>query len=71
MTASGIDCSMFKPHSVRSASVSKASEKGLSLATIMRTAGWSYQCTFRKFYQKPVTVDTTFCNALLNNVDLV
>lgn len=71
MTASGIDCSKFKPHSVRSVSVSKASAKGLSLSTIMRTAGWSNQFTFRKFYQKPITVDTTLCNSLLNNVDLV
>lgn len=69
MTASGIDTSFFKPHSVRSASVSAVSDKGLPLATILRTAGWSNQCTFRKLYNRPITVDTGFCTAILDCVN--
>lgn len=34
MSAAGIDCSSLKPHSVRLASVSKASEKGLVLTSM-------------------------------------
>ena len=60
MTASGIDTSFFKPHSVRLASVSTVSDNGLPLATILRTAGWSNQCTFLKFYYRPLTVDYRF-----------
>jgi hypothetical protein len=69
MTASGIDTSFFKPHSVRLASVSTMSDNGLPLATILRTAGWSNQCTFRKFYYRPLTVDTGFRTAILDCVN--
>jgi len=68
MNSAGIDTGTFKPHSVRSASVSSVSNK-LPLSTILKTAGWSNTCTFRKFYKKPVTMDTTYCNAILNSVE--
>ena len=60
MTASGIDTYFFKPHSVRLASVSTVSDNGLPLATILRTAGWSNQCTFRKNFYHTLTVDYRF-----------
>ena len=68
MKASGIDTSLFKPHSCRSASVSKANKMRLSLDTILRTAGWSCDSTFRKFYDKPI-VDTSFAETILSKVD--
>ena len=49
----GIDPS-FGPHSTRAASVSKAKLGGISLETIMKTAGWSSSSMFAKFYDKPV-----------------
>ena len=52
MQKSGIDISVFKPHSTRSASTSKAAAKQIPLRTIMNTAGWSRQSTFTKFYKK-------------------
>lgn len=64
----GIDTSMFKPHSTRSASVSKAKMNGADLQTILNTAGWSNAGTFAKFYDKPVNiqhVDELYANVLL------
>ena len=67
MQDSGIDISIFKPHSCRAASVSHANKVGVPLATILRTAGWSSDCTFRKFYNKPITNDTSFAEAVLSD----
>lgn len=44
----------FKPHSVRSASTSKALQKGISVQNILKTAGWSNAKTFAKFYGKDI-----------------
>lgn len=52
----GIDVSIFKSHSVRSASTSAALCNSASIETIMKTAGWSKESTFRKFYDKPVSI---------------
>ena len=54
MAEAGIDVNDFKPHSVRSASTSKAGRFGVPLQSIMRAAVWSNSCTFRTFYNKPV-----------------
>lgn len=43
----------FKAHSTRCASVSVAFDKGVAVADIMRTADWSLESTFSKFYYKP------------------
>lgn len=61
----GIDLTLFTPHSTRSASTSALVNK-VPLDTIIKTAGWARECTFRKFYRKPVTNDSTFSNALLS-----
>lgn len=67
LSKAGINLNIFKPHSVRSASVSKVQSKlNVPLATIMRTAGWTKESTFRIFYNKPVTMDTSFANSILN-----
>ena len=53
----GIDVSVFKPQSTRAATTSKAALLHVPLDTILQTAGWSQKCTFRKYYDKPVTQD--------------
>ena len=65
MRKSGIDISIFKPHSCRAASVSHAKKTGVQIGSILRTAGWSNDCTFRRFYNKPVSNDTSFAEAVL------
>lgn len=66
MVRAGIDVQKFAPHSTRSASVSRANAKNVPLQTILRTAGWSNQCTFAKFYNKEVEDTGSFANAVLN-----
>ena len=56
---SGINTNIFAPHSIRSASVSKVACK-VPLTTILRTAGWSRDCVFRKFYNKPISDTSSF-----------
>ena len=48
----GIDTDIFKPHSTRSASTSKANKFGVSIQQIMKIANWSSKGTFEKFYCK-------------------
>ena len=62
MKNAGIDTSIFKPHSTRAASTSGAR---VPLATILKTAGWSTSCTFRKYYKKPVLDKDQFARDLL------
>ena len=65
----GIDLSIFKAHSTRSASTSAALASNVPLATILKTAGWSQDSTFRKFYNKPIVRNTTFAQNILNMKD--
>lgn len=53
----GVDSEVFKPHSTRRASASKADKFGLSLQQIMNKANWKSANTFQKFYNKPIQVD--------------
>ena len=50
LSNAGIDTSIFKAHSVRSASTSNAYENGIPVQEILRMADWSNEQTFRKFY---------------------
>ena len=65
---SGIDVSIYKPHSTRSAAVSKASVKNLSIDFILSTAGWSNCSTFAKYYEKPIVglEENHFAEAVLS-----
>jgi len=67
LTSAGIDLTLYGPHSTRAASTSKAAFKGVPLNTIVRTAGWSNDQTFRVFYKKPITRDTSFAHCILNS----
>ena len=54
MSFSGIDIKSknIKAHSTRAQASSIASWKGISIATIMKAAGWSRETTFSQFYKK-------------------
>lgn len=58
LSASGIDTDKYKAHSTRSASTSAAFYQGIPIQTIMNAAGWTNECTFRRFYQKEVQNET-------------
>ena len=49
----GVDTSVFKVHSVRGASSTAASQKGVLIEDILRTVDWSRDSTFRRFYYRP------------------
>ena len=52
MAAAGIYSGLFQAHSIRSASTSAAKRKGVSLSTIISSAFWSSDSTFKKHYDK-------------------
>ena len=54
MQVAGIDTSIFKPHSTRAASTSKANSCQVPINSILKVASWSTDCVFNKFYNKPV-----------------
>ena len=54
LTLSGIDTSIFKAHSTRSASASKASSQGISTKDILKRGHWSKGSTFQKFYYRSI-----------------
>ena len=62
----GVDLTRFKPHSIRAASTSAASRISVPLGTILRTAGWSNQCTFAQYYQKEVHKQGDYATRILN-----
>lgn len=65
LTDSGIDTSVFKPHSTRHASTSAASRSGLNIDVIRKTAGWSAQSAiFANFYNRPIVNDGTLIDSL-------
>lgn len=68
MKSAGIDISRYKPHSVRSAAVSKAKSNSVPVQDILSTAGWSSERTFAMFYDKPIdsNINARFCNAVLS-----
>ena len=67
MKEAGININLFKPHSTRAAASSAAKAKGVPLSVIMKSAGWSQDNTFRKFYDRPVQEKSCFQAAILGN----
>ena len=63
---SGIDTSIFKAHSVRSASTSVAANQGVTTEDILQAADWSSNSSFQRFYYKPVR-NTTFAKTVLSS----
>ena len=54
LTISGVDVSVLKGHSTRSASTSKAAISGLSVPHILERGCWSNSSTWQKFYNKQI-----------------
>ena len=67
MIDAGIDMCLFSPHSTRAAATSATARMNVSIATILRTAGWAGDNTFRTFYHKPARMNCDFGSALLDN----
>ncbi|CAG2233745.1 unnamed protein product [Mytilus edulis] len=65
MCRAGIDTSIFKAHSTRSASTSKAKQNNVPVSDILAKAGWSSSTTFGKFYDKTVTTSDVFAEKVL------
>ncbi len=68
MKSAGIDTDVFKSHSIRSATVSKASEMRVPIDHIMDKVGWRSVTTFQTYYRKTVTKQTEMDHVLLNAV---
>ena len=61
---SGVDTSIFTPHSTRAASTRKAATN-IPLKTILKTAGWRRRSTFATYYNKPVIRKGVFATAFV------
>ena len=61
----GIDTERFSGHSTRCTSTSKAC-LSVSADVILATAGWTKGSTFRKFYNKPISVSKQMSLAVLS-----
>lgn len=67
LQSAGIDITKYSAHSCRAASTSNVKVKGLTIAEIMKSAGWSTASTFARFYDKPVSnTSANFGSVLLN-----
>ena len=58
----------FTPHSTRSVSTSAVVVR-IPIDTIIKTAGWTSECTFREFYKRPGSNNSTFITQLLSGID--
>ena len=51
---SGVDVSVFAPHSTRGASVSEAARRGASPAQIVAQGNWTQLGTYQRFYNREI-----------------
>ena len=61
---SGVNTSVFKAHSTRAASASKANQT-VRIDAVLKHISWSTESTFRKFHQKPIVDIDSFQNSVL------
>ena len=54
LKCAGIDTTIFKAHSYRAASSSKAKALGVPIEDILKTGNWTNSSTWQKFYHKPI-----------------
>ncbi len=65
--SAGINTEIFKAHSTRSASTTKARDQGVSITDIQNMADWSStSSTFQRFYYKPV-MNSTYAQTVLSS----
>ena len=57
---SRINSGIYQAHSLQSASTSSASYKGVNLSTILKSANWTRNSTFKKYYKKEI--DQLYCD---------
>jgi len=69
LSLAGIDVSIFKAHSTRSAASSFLAEKNVCLKDIMLSAGWSNESTFQRFYHKPIVSTFNYGDAILSSLN--
>ena len=62
MPKAGIDPSLFKLHSRRSAATSAAKAANVPMFEIMSTSGWLSSSVFGKYYDKPVIRESAFAH---------
>ncbi len=62
-----LDPSSFSAHSTRGAAASKAVKQGIPVDTVFKTANWSRESTFQKFYHREL-VGTTVTEAVLTQI---
>ena len=65
----GIDTSVYKSHSIRSAATSYLASEQVDVNEILAAAGWSKEETFQKFYNRNISIPFNFGNALLDSVE--
>ena len=67
LNLAGIDSSVFKGRSSRSAASSGAELAGASITDILSMGSWSNETVWRKYYNKPVlTPEASFRGKLLS-----
>ncbi|GFO27384.1 reverse transcriptase/ribonuclease h/methyltransferase [Plakobranchus ocellatus] len=70
LTKSGIDTSIFKAHSTRAAAATAAARTS-DVSLVLRSAGWTKETTFAKFYNKPIDNNlsqSNFAHSVLKNI---
>lgn len=68
LSDSGIDVNVFKSHSYRHASSSKAAQEGVHIDAIYKSAGWSENSrVFANFYNRPIVTSNEIMNSLLSS----
>ena len=68
LSLAGIDSSIFKGHSFRGTSTSKAVSLGVSLDVILKAADWKNAGTFAKFYRRETSSVGQFAQAVLTRL---
>ena len=66
LALSGIDTSIYKAHSTRSASTSRAVNAGVPIEQILKVGDWSNTHTFNKFYLRKTDDNSQITKA--NNI---
>ena len=69
MLEAGIDINIFKPHSVRGATCSKAAGMGVTTKDILDAADWSSEGTFQRFNNRQNKDSAAFGTAVLSSLD--
>ena len=67
LKAVGMDVSIYKGHSTRSAAASAAKLKGVSTSDILKVANWSRETTVTRFYYRPLNNVGAGINLLSQN----